>query len=76
MRHIAGFGRLTQILNVMKNGKKNVGIDSENVLKAVALGSACVAVASLGRPAAPVVGGLGCVCAKTIPSLLRGHVFF
>lgn len=54
----------------MKDGKKNVDIDNENVLKAIALGSACIAVASLLLPAAPVVGGLVCVCAKTIPSLL------
>lgn len=60
----------------MKKDKKNVDIDSEKLLKGVALGSVCVAVASLLLPAAPVAGGLECVCAKTIPSLLRGHVFF
>lgn len=61
----------------MENIKmKNVGFDSKDVLKAVALGSACVAAASVLLPAAPVVGGLGCVYAKTIHSLLRGHVFF
>lgn len=60
----------------MKKNKKNVDIDSEKLLKAVALGSACVAVTSLLLPAAPVVGGLGRVCSQTISSLLRGHVFF
>lgn len=59
----------------MENIKmKNVGIDSKDVLKAVALGSACVAAASVLLPAAPVVEG--CVCAKTISSLLRGRIFF
>lgn len=58
-----------------RNRKKKVGIDSEDVLKAVALGSTCVAVASVLLPAASLVGGLW-GCTKTIPSLLRGHVFF
>ena len=61
----------------MKKNKRNVGIDCEDVVKAVALGGVCVAVASALLPAAPLAGGLGFVCTKTIPTLLRGgRIFF
>lgn len=56
------------------SNKKQRVVNSENVMTAVHV--ACAAVASVLVPAAPVLGGIGLVCTKTIPSLLRGRIFF
>lgn len=57
-----------------KNKRKQSVVNSENVMTAVHV--ACAAVASVLVPAAPVLGGIGLVCTRTISSLLRGRVFF
>lgn len=69
--------QLTQKQQVMKqyNRKESV-INGKNVLRTVALASSCLAVAAMLAPATPVIGGIGLVCSKTIPSWLRGHAFF
>lgn len=59
-----------------KNKRKQSVVNSENVMTAVHVACACAAVASVLVPAAPVLGGIGLVCTRTIPSLLRGCVFF
>lgn len=59
-----------------KNKRKQSVVNSENVMTAVHVACACAAVASVLVPAAPVLGGIGLVCTWTIPSLLRGRVFF
>lgn len=58
------------------SNKKQRVVNSENVMTAVHVACACAAVASVLVPAAPVLGGFGLVCTKTIPSLLRGRIFF
>lgn len=58
------------------SNKKQRVVNSENVMTAVHVACACAAVASVLVPAAPVLGGIGLVCTKTIPSLLRGRIFF
>ena len=58
------------------NNKKQRVVNSENVMTAVHVACACAAVASVLVPAVPVIGGMSIVCTKTIPSLLRGHIFF
>lgn len=58
------------------NNKKQSVINSKNVKKTVNVACACAAVASVLVPAAPVLGGIGLVCTQTIPSLLRGRIFF
>lgn len=69
--------KLTQNQQIMKHSnKKQRVVNSENVMTAVHVACACAAVASVLVPAAPVLGGIGLVCTKTIPSLLRGHIFF
>lgn len=69
--------KLTQNQRHMrKNKKKQSVVNSENVMTAVHVACACAAVASVLVPAAPVLGGIGLVCTKTIPSLLRGRIFF
>lgn len=69
--------KLTQNQQIMKHrNKKQRVVNSENVMTAVHVACACAAVASVLVPAAPVLGGIGLVCTKTIPSLLRGHIFF
>ena len=62
-------------LMAMNNRKESV-INGKNVLRTVALASSCLAVAAMLAPATPVIGGIGLVCSKTIPSWLRGHAFF
>ena len=59
-----------------QNNRKESVINGKNVLRAVALASSCLAVAAMLAPATPVIGGIGFVCSKTIPSWLRGHAFF
>lgn len=59
-----------------KNKRKQSVVNSENVMTAVHVACACAAVASVLVPAVPVIGGMSIVCTKTIPSLLRGHIFF
>lgn len=59
-----------------KNNKNQSVVNSENVMTAVHVACACAAVASVLVPAFPVIGGMSIVCTKTIPSLLRGHIFF
>lgn len=60
-----------------KNNRKESVINGKNVLRTVALASSCLAVAAmLLAPTTPVIGGIGLVCSKTIPSWLRGHAFF
>lgn len=59
-----------------KNNRKEGVINGKNVLRTVALASSCLAVAAMLAPATPVIGGIGLVCSKTIPSWLRGHAFF
>lgn len=69
--------QLTQKQQVMKqNNRKESVINGKNVLRTVALASSCLAVAAMLAPATPVIGGIGLVCSKTIPSWLRGHAFF
>lgn len=69
--------KLTQNQQIMKHSnKKQRVVNSENVMTAVHVACACAAVASVLVPAAPVLGGIGLVCTKTIPSLLRGRIFF
>ena len=69
--------KLTQNQQVMRqNKRKQSVVNSENVMTAVSVACACAAVASVLVPAAPVLGGIGWVCTKTIPSLLRGRIFF
>ncbi len=69
--------QLTQKQQVMKqNNRKESVINGKNVLRTVALASSCLAVAAMLVPATPVIGGIGLVCSKTIPSWLRGHAFF
>lgn len=69
--------KLTQNQQIMrKNKRKQSVVNSENVKTAVYVACACAAVASVLVPVAPVLGGIGIVCTKTIPSLLRGHIFF
>ena len=69
--------QLTQKQQVMKqSNRKESVINGKNVLRTVALASSCLAVAAMLVPAAPVIGGIGLVCSKTIPSWLRGHAFF
>lgn len=58
-----------------ENNRKESAINGKNVLGTVALASSCLAVAAMLVPAFPVLGGIGLVCSKTIPSWLRGHVF-
>lgn len=58
------------------SNKKQRVVNSENVMTAVHVACACAAVASVLVPAAPVLGGIGLVCTKTVPSLLRGRIFF
>lgn len=58
------------------SNKKQRVVNNENVMTAVHVACACAAVASVLVPAAPVLGGIGLVCTKTIPSLLRGRIFF
>ena len=52
-----------------RNNRKESVINGKNVLRTVA-------VAAMLVPATPVIGGIGLVCSKTIPSWLRGHAFF
>lgn len=59
-----------------RNNRKESVINGKNVLRTVALASSCLAVAAMLVPATPVIGGIGLVCSKTIPSWLRGHAFF
>lgn len=59
-----------------KNKRKQSVVNSVNVMTAVHVACACAAVASVLVPAVPVIGGMSIVCTKTIPSLLRGHIFF
>lgn len=59
-----------------QNNRKESVINGKNVLGTVALASFCLAVAAMLVPATPVIGGIGLVCSKTIPSWLRGHAFF
>ena len=59
-----------------QNNRKESAINGKNVLRTVALASSCLAVAAMLVPATPVIGGIGLVCSKTIPSWLRGHAFF
>lgn len=59
-----------------KNNRKQRVVNSENVMTAVHVACACAAVASVLVPAVPVIGGMSIDCTKTIPSLLRGHIFF
>lgn len=69
--------QLTQKQQVMKqSNRKECVINGKNVLRTVALASSCLAVAAMLVPATPVIGGIGLVCSKTIPSWLRGHAFF
>lgn len=69
--------KLTQNQQVMRqNKRKQSVVNSENVMTAVHVACACAAVASVLVPAAPVLGGIGLVCTKTIPSLLRDRIFF
>lgn len=69
--------KLTQNQQIMKHSnKKQRVVNSENVMTAVHVACACAAVASVLVPATPVLGGIGLVCTKTIPSLLRGRIFF
>ena len=69
--------QLTQKQQVMKqSNRKECVINGKNVLRTVALASSCLAVAAMLVPATPVIGGIGLVCSKTIPSSLRGHAFF
>ena len=69
--------KLTQNQQLMrKNNRKQRVVNSENVMTAVHVACACAAVASVLVPAVPVIGGMSIVCTKTIPSLLRGHIFF
>ena len=69
--------KLTQNQQLMrKNKRKQSVVNSENVMTAVYVACACAAVASVLVPAVPALGGIGIVCTKTIPSLLRGHIFF
>lgn len=58
-----------------QSNRKESVINGKNVLRTVALASSCLVVAML-VPATPVIGGIGLVCSKTIPSWLRGHAFF
>lgn len=59
-----------------RNNRKESVINGKNVLRTVALASSCLAVAAMLVPATPVIGEIGLVCSKTIPSWLRGHAFF
>lgn len=59
-----------------QNNSKESAINGKNVLRAVALACSCLAVAAMLAPTTPVLGGVGLVCSKTVPSWLRGHVFF
>lgn len=59
-----------------KNKRKQSVVNCENVMTAVHVACACAAVASVLVPAVPVIGGMSIVCTKTIPSLLRAHIFF
>lgn len=59
-----------------KNNRKQRVVNSENVMTAVHVACACAAVACVLVPAVPALGGMSIVCTKTIPSLLRGHIFF
>lgn len=59
-----------------KNNRKQRVVNSENVMTAVHVACACAAVASVLVPAVPVLGEMGIVCTKTIPSWLRGYIFF
>ena len=69
--------QLTQKKQVMKqSNRKESVINGKNVLRTVALASSCLAVAAMLVPATPVIGGIGLVCSKTIPSWLRGHAIF
>lgn len=58
-----------------ESNRKESAINGKNVLRTVALTSSCLAVVAMLVPASPVLGGIGLVCSKTIPSWLRGYVF-
>lgn len=58
-----------------QNNRKGSVINGENVLRAVAVAGSCLAVAAVLAPTTPVLGGIGFVCSKAIPSWLRGHAF-
>lgn len=69
--------KLTQNQQIMrKNKRKQSVVNSENVMTAVHVACACAAVASVLVPAVPPLVEMGIVCTKTIPSWLRGHIFF
>lgn len=69
--------KLTQIQQLMRKNKRIQSVvNSENVMTAVHVACTCAAIASVLVPAAPALGGMGIVCTKTIPSWLRGHIFF
>lgn len=57
------------------NNKKESVINGKNVLKAVTVANACLAVAAVLAPTVPLLGGMGLVCSKAVPAWLRGHVF-
>lgn len=61
---------------MIHSNKKQCAVNSKDVKKAVNVACACVAVASAVAPAVSALGGMGIVCTKTIPALLRGRIFF
>lgn len=61
---------------MIHSNKKQCVVNSKDVKKAVNVACACVAVASAVIPAVSALGGMGIVCTKTIPALLRGRIFF
>lgn len=61
---------------MIHSNKKQCVVNSKDVKKAVNVACACVVVASAVAPAVSALGGMGIVCTKTIPALLRGRIFF
>ena len=61
---------------MIHSNKTQCVVNSKDVKKAVNVACACVAVASVLAPAVSALGGMGIVCTKTIPALLRGRIFF
>lgn len=58
-----------------ESNRKESTINGKNVLRAVALDSSWLAVSAMLAPTTPVLGSIGLVCSKAIPSWLRGHAF-
>lgn len=58
------------------NNKKQRVVNSKNVKKTMNVACTCIAVVSVLAPVVSVLGGISIASTKTIPSLIRVHIFF